>query len=144
VCSAGIQRTGCQAANAGSSKLVVKSRGPEIAGVSSTPEPNAALISLNPALAPPQMSVDDLVARHIDPDTPPRDWRLVVPWTGSGGPHQALSERQLLEVNTFVSAPFLLFGPFLGLGAAVCTRRCPRPSCLDHTTACHLLHPFPR
>ena len=51
------------------------------------------------------MSVDDLVARHIDPDTPPADWRLVVPWTGSGGRHQALSERQLLEVGTFVRFP---------------------------------------
>lgn len=46
------------------------------------------------------MSVDDLVARHIDPDAPPADWRLAVPWTGSGGLHQALSEAQLLEVGT--------------------------------------------
>ena len=60
--------------------------------------------ALNPTLCP-QMSVDDLVARHIDPDTPPRDWRLVVPWTGSGGPHQGLSERQLLEVGAFVQFP---------------------------------------
>lgn len=47
-----------------------------------------------------QMAVDDLVARHIDPGRPPRDWRLAVPWAGSGGPHQPLSEAQLLQVGT--------------------------------------------
>lgn len=71
-----------------------------------------------PCSGAPQMSVDDLVARHIDPDTPPRDWRLVVPWTGSGGPHQGLTERQLLEVATFVQIPLLAFDRPSGAGSS--------------------------
>lgn len=45
-----------------------------------------------------QMTVDDLVAQHIDPRLPPKEWRLTLPWSGSGGPHQYLTERQLDEV----------------------------------------------
>ena len=64
---------------------------------------------MNAESATPQMSVDDLVAQHIDPDTPPAGWRLAVPWAGSGGPHQALTERQLLEVSvSFSTSPMVV------------------------------------
>lgn len=45
-----------------------------------------------------QMAVDDLVEQYIDPRLPPSTWRLTVPWTGSGGPHEHLTEAQLDQV----------------------------------------------